>query len=1058
MATTADIQIKVGGLDKLQKFREQLWESNKILKKIKEDNLNTFNKLTGTIGELNRSLQIATENLQNVKRGYKAQKDEVVNYVTALGQLNKAQADLNRLVQNEINLREQQAAALKRVKDNSITALPSRKSPTFVEETISKGRSARIARERSAFLLGDPQAYPTPAGPLQGRGGTPGFPIALPLPAGQQKALEIQRQKLAIIERTKKTTQELVGVQSGLTKLAKAEAEARLEGARNAAQMRGELEAQLRQRGIPSSPNQYGAPIGPETAQRAGLKKGLSQFADFGLGAGFPLLFGGGAGQVAGGGIGTALGKSLGLESQAVFGLQIAFSAVGDQIEQAIRRIVEMQGAIESLDMDRLAKSTLYVDQNLRSAVNGLVKAGQYADAYASATETAAMQTGLIGSQQENIAGTVEYLGNAWNRLVTSGSAFLSIVGAPLAAALGGVVDLIGLSVKGWNMLLSGVGELITRIPGVKQGLDLIKEVTYQVTEEQAKQLAQAEQRTDSLRSQASLDNKLLELEKQRVAVVDSSIPGAQAIADLNNANVDLAQRNLEIDKELEKEQGKINEKYSFLVGLKGEALVRGESLKRQELALVQSTANRQKEEAKLNNERIKGQIALKEQTRLINEAISRLEYRFQLTQQTRQLELNEISNILKLAEARYSTEKQLLSNQIEQAKAADKIREVYKLKNALADLDYNIAVKRIRAEVRKLEIAEQLAITKRKQLQVSLALTVEGSKEEARLRRAVQLQREVVKQATANLSKGKQIAQEQIRQALAVREGAKEANKLAYEMERAAQNTERARNNAAGLKNELKGAADNASNLDSAMSSAGTSTVSVSTNMGKITRELKRQAQIRKTGLPGEYFEMSDLVSRFEREIKAVTITNEFGRVINKSMIAELRKGQGLAAARANELIQENLTRERVEAAIRGGERTIFGMDIGTAARKAGIKSYSTSTGKGGEVEYDFNYASGGYVSSPTNALVGEGGSEYVIPASKMAAAMERYAAGKRGNDVVPNGNDTQVNVSTGPVMQMNGQNYVTQSDFEKGLRSTVNQVMTTLRRSPNTRAAVGI
>ena len=102
--------------------------------------------------------------------------------------------------------------------------------------------------------------------------------------------------------------------------------------------------------------------------------------------------------------------------------------------------------------------------------------------------------------------------------------------------------------------------------------------------------------------------------------------------------------------------------------------------------------------------------------------------------------------------------------------------------------------------------------------------------------------------------------------------------------------------------------------------------------------------------------------------------------------------------------------------------------------------------------------FGTGGYVSSPTNALVGEGGSEYVIPSSKMAAAMERYAAGKRGNEVVPNGNDTQVNISTGPVMQMNGENYVTQSDFEKGLRSTVNQVMTTLRRSPNTRAAVGI
>jgi tape measure domain-containing protein len=120
------------------------------------------------------------------------------------------------------------------------------------------------------------------------------------------------------------------------------------------------------------------------------------------------------------------------------------------------------------------------------------------------------------------------------------------------------------------------------------------------------------------------------------------------------------------------------------------------------------------------------------------------------------------------------------------------------------------------------------------------------------------------------------------------------------------------------------------------------------------------------------------------------------------------------------------------------------------------GEADFGTPFGGGGEDSKKF-YA-GGYVSSPTRALIGEGGSEYVIPASKMSAAMERYAAGKRGNEVVPNGNDTQVNVSTGPVMQMNGQNYVTQSDFEKGLRSTVNQVMTTLRRSPNTRAAVGI
>jgi tape measure domain-containing protein len=48
--------------------------------------------------------------------------------------------------------------------------------------------------------------------------------------------------------------------------------------------------------------------------------------------------------------------------------------------------------------------------------------------------------------------------------------------------------------------------------------------------------------------------------------------------------------------------------------------------------------------------------------------------------------------------------------------------------------------------------------------------------------------------------------------------------------------------------------------------------------------------------------------------------------------------------------------------------------------------------------------YAEGGFVTGPTNALIGEGGEpEYVIPASKMRGAMNRYAGGARGNSVIP-------------------------------------------------------
>jgi hypothetical protein len=49
-------------------------------------------------------------------------------------------------------------------------------------------------------------------------------------------------------------------------------------------------------------------------------------------------------------------------------------------------------------------------------------------------------------------------------------------------------------------------------------------------------------------------------------------------------------------------------------------------------------------------------------------------------------------------------------------------------------------------------------------------------------------------------------------------------------------------------------------------------------------------------------------------------------------------------------------------------------------------------------------SFAEGGFVSRPTNALIGEGGEpEYVIPASKMRESMSRYSRGSRGGGVIP-------------------------------------------------------
>jgi tape measure domain-containing protein len=123
--------------------------------------------------------------------------------------------------------------------------------------------------------------------------------------------------------------------------------------------------------------------------------------------------------------------------------------------------------------------------------------------------------------------------------------------------------------------------------------------------------------------------------------------------------------------------------------------------------------------------------------------------------------------------------------------------------------------------------------------------------------------------------------------------------------------------------------------------------------------------------------------------------------------------------------------------------------------------------------------FANGGFVNSPTNAIIGEGGQpEYVIPASKMRESMSRYAAGARGSAVIGNGTSdgdlgggaATMNGSTIDVRytveRINSVDYVTASQFQQGMQKAAMEgaqrgQQATLRRlqnSSSTRRSVGI
>ena len=98
--------------------------------------------------------------------------------------------------------------------------------------------------------------------------------------------------------------------------------------------------------------------------------------------------------------------------------------------------------------------------------------------------------------------------------------------------------------------------------------------------------------------------------------------------------------------------------------------------------------------------------------------------------------------------------------------------------------------------------------------------------------------------------------------------------------------------------------------------------------------------------------------------------------------------------------------------------------------------------------------FASGGYVSGPTRALVGEGGEpEYIIPESKMRESMARYSRGARGGSVIPESGAGGTSEDGGglavaapidvryTVERINSVDYVTADQFQNGMRQAANQ-----------------
>lgn len=657
MAYKTEIQIGVKGTAQLDKLRQQVTSLNKKVNEIDE----SFGRGVQSVKRYEETLQKAADTLRKAKMATDDEQRAVKHYVTALKNANAAQQRQNSLIETEITRRGQATQALR--KYNAELAA-SRQPGGSMAGSYLRPQQARGTTQFSG-PIGPGQASQTALSqllPPSSRffGGTQyQFPIG-PQP---DAAAAFMKRTDAAAAAAKRLTAEFIVNQRAARQLAeeqrrinRAEFIARTDDAAKAARRQNaELLKRIRLRKqlenlLPKAKDtsgQYSSPIGPQP-KGAGKGKGLlDQISAFGLGAGFPLLFGGGAGQVLGGALGTAIGGA----NPAAFGLQIAFSAIGGKVEEAIARTTELGRALESLDLSALADTTLVVNAELREAVQNFIDLGENQKAVELLARETLAQTGLLPESVDATTEAALRLSNAWDESVGAVNGLVALASTDLVNALAVTLKLVNSIVKVINTLVGKVRELsnnefvklVARILPIigpleqgRQILDDILKSTKGVDEATEDRKASLIQTGKELEKELGLEQQVLALEKQRAA-------GTDAAAKLKNAQI---KRDIDLTKLEAETRQKIIDKNREFAG------AQLEDQRKKQVGLIQELAaiERQRILNKFSlDEQAAGQLQLKELEKAKKEAAKEtLEIRreeMKIGQARIQTQLNELTN-----------------------------------------------------------------------------------------------------------------------------------------------------------------------------------------------------------------------------------------------------------------------------------------------------------------------------------------------------------------------------------------------------------------------------
>jgi len=720
------------------------------------------------------------------------------------------------------------------------------------------------------------------------------------------------------------------------------------------------------------------------TDRRNAEKARNQRFESLALGAGFPLLFGGGAGTVAGSVLGSFVGTG--------FGGQILGGAIGQILDQAVQSAAKLGNsfALVGNNYSSLREQGIEFTAEIERQVTAAKKLGDFTKAQELIRGAAFTQTGDVGGLGVQAAATaVNELQKAWDGLTKGVQTLLGFLGTPFIFALTAILRAVQGIVALVNLIITGAVKLLSLIPGLKSLLDQAYQSSLQGTAEYENQLAE-------LNKQTGAQKEVLKLEEYRTDISRRMIGASKEEQKLLEKDLKIRELRAELE-------AKIAEIKASSAGLTADQLTKveeqidvekriyGEKRKQLELGF-QMVEDRERELKiqKMQESQLRATAMLSEG--IVTAAATRLDQQ---------------ASIASAATSAY-----LALNDLEMQRAtnAGDTDKQYQLQLQRAQLIYQQTVLQVQQEQRKAELAAISSDIKLKEAQADLARRAAKGEAYAADYAAVELQKQAVQLAYEGVNAAKQIAQYNLMGADAIRQ----------------MTVEQAAFNRAQAVGKSGSGVDSGSGLNSGSGTGGVSIVS--------------------HGLMDDYGRYS--VAQLAKSLASQGISGTF------------------SAEAAGSIANTIYNKKRAEAETKYRE-----MFKGTQkAAKYNISDRELQDA--GLMPKNKFYAVGGYVTRPTNAVIGEGGQpEYVIPASKMDAAMRRYSSGVRGEAVISEagasgglsstsnysnqqnayyggGAGASINITTGPVVQMNNQNYVTLADMQMGMAAAVNASQANMMR----------